>query len=508
MVLNRRFEFEPFDFETEFAGTELERLIAELDDQQQTELAPGSCPDVPVPASRRPRVLVRGSVHSAVREIQRKLNAFHAYQVAAGLPGLRDAPLVEDCIFGKNTYTAVKSFQELVFPGLPAEHDGKVGPHTWGQLDAIALGPGPGRVARLTVEQLRVTDDSFVVPLNWNQVIGLDTAALNLELTASGLPPATMPSLIGVELLSRPPNRAVGAATLGAAARFEALRFRPDPAVPNRIVYRFSLPLNSIGAFLKVERSLKEMATVVRNGGTSDAEFRAALGWNIRGIATQPVAAGTTTGSESGEIPDAFALFRAAGVEVLDVKVPAQLNWHVPGTVKRLVRSPADVVYYSGHGLSSSGKLAIDTENKPCGETGAYSNWLGPADLTRVWTSPMDLDVLILAGCSVLRIDFSTSPPSGPGVAWSRLLSGRGGPLVALLGYRGSAPCDNPSGNRIAKRMAQRMALGSTTFARDWLEVNGDNNANNAVAMDGRGYWWIEGTFFGGYDIKGPIPFS
>ena len=155
MVLNRRFEFEPFDFETEFAGTELERLIAELDDQQQTELAPGSCPDVPVPASRRPWVLVRGSVHSAVREIQRKLNAFHAYQVAAGLPGLRDAPLVEDCIFGKHTYTAVKSFQELVFPGLPAEHDGKVGPHTWGQLDAIVLGPGPGRVARLTVEQLR-----------------------------------------------------------------------------------------------------------------------------------------------------------------------------------------------------------------------------------------------------------------------------------------------------------------------------------------------------------------
>ena len=76
----------------------------------------GSCPDVPVPVSKRPRVLVRKSKHSAVREAQRKLNAFHAYRVAAGLPGLRDSPLVEDCDFGKHTFEAVKSFQELVFP--------------------------------------------------------------------------------------------------------------------------------------------------------------------------------------------------------------------------------------------------------------------------------------------------------------------------------------------------------------------------------------------------------
>ena len=286
MALNIRFEVEPFEFEDE------------LGEAWETGPGPaaapvaGSCPDVPVPPSKRPRLLVRGSVHSAVREVQRKLNAFHAYQVAAGLPGLRDAPLVEDCVFGKHTFAAVKSFQELVFPGMPVEHDGKVGPHTWGQVDAIALGPGPGRVAQLTVEQLRVTDDGFAVLLNWNQVIGLDTAALNVELIASGLPPATMPSLIGVDLSSRLPNRSRGTATLGASARFEAPRFRPDPANPNRIVYRLSLPLNRFGDFLKVERSLKEMATIVRNGGTSDTEFRTALGWNLRGTATQPVVVG------------------------------------------------------------------------------------------------------------------------------------------------------------------------------------------------------------------------
>jgi peptidoglycan hydrolase-like protein with peptidoglycan-binding domain len=504
MAGNVRFAFEPFGFGPAAAETELDRLIAGLDEGEQEGEVKGSCPDVVVPPAKRPRVLLRGSVHSAVREIQRKLNGFHAYRLAAGQPGLRDAPLVEDCIFGQHTEAAVRSFQELAFPGQPVEHDGKVGPHTWAQLDAIVL--GPGGVAQLTVESLRVTDDSTSVALGWNQVIGLDTTNLNIEITASGLPPATMPPQIGVTLSSRAPNGAGGTATLAAAARFDVPRLRADPANPNRIVYRLGLALNSVGAFLKVERTIKEVATIVRNGGTSDVEFRRALGWNVRGIATQPTASGTATGSESGEVPDAFALFRAAGVEVLEVRVPAQPNWRIPAAVKRLIRNPADVVYYSGHGLSSSGKLALDIENKPCGEHGTYVDWLGPGDLSPVWVSPIDLDVLILAGCSVLKIDFSTSPPSGPGVAWSRLLMGKGGPLAALLGYQKGAPCDSPNGERIAKEMGQRLARGSTSFARDWLTANGDHNANNAVAMDSRGYWWIEGTLFGGYDIKGPEP--
>jgi hypothetical protein len=84
------------------------------------------------------------------------------------------------------------------------------------------------------------------------------------------------------------------------------------------------------------------------------------------------------------------------------------------------------------------------------------------------------------------------------------LLRGQGGPLAALLGYQKGAPCDNPNGDRIAQQMAQRMTAGSTSFAHDWLTVNGNNNANNAVAMDDQGYWQIEGTMFGGFDIKGP----
>ena len=479
----------------------LEYSPVQFDYGMEQELS-GSCPDVPVPVGKRPKVLVKGSKHSTVREAQRKLNAFHAYRVALGLPGLRDSPLVEDCDFGKLTFAAVKSFQELVFPGQPIEHDGKIGPHTWSQLDAIVV--GPTRSAQVEFAPLRIMNDSFTSALVWDQVIGLDTASLNVEFVAWGLPPATMPAQITIEISSRAPNKVSGTATLS-SLKLAAARFGPELVNPNRIIYRLSRALMNVGEFLKVERQIKEVATIVRTGGTSDVHFRAALGWNPRGIGTQAITIGTSTGSESSEVPDAFTLFRAAGVEVLELKVPAQLNWRVPASVKRLVRSPADVVYYSGHGLSSTGKLVVDINNRVCGAGGgSYRDWLGPSDLTAVWTSPMDLDVLIIAGCSVLKIDFSTTPPTGPGLQWSRLLRAKGGPLTGLCGYRAGGPCDSPQGNKIAKEMAQLMARGSINFARDWLTVNGNNNANNAVAMNDQGYWWIEGTWTGGFNIKGP----
>lgn len=417
------------------AGTQPPSLSTEFDtelaDWEQFELVPGRCLDVPVPPNRRPRVLVRGSVHSAMREVQRKLNAFHAYRLAAGLSGLRDAPLAEDCDFGKHTFEAVKSIQEQVFPGVQAEQDGKIGSRTWAQLDAVVV--GTNRLAQVTVERFRITDDRFTGSLSWNQVIGLDIATLNLELVASGLPSAAMPAQIRVELSSRAPNRVSGATTLSIPVRLDVPSVSTDAGNPNRIVYRLSQPLASIGDFLKVERRVKEVTTIVRSGGTSDKEFRRALGWNLRGIATQPLVTGTQTGSEAGEIPDAFALFRSAGVEVLELRVLPQPNWNIPSAVKRLIRNPAEVLYYSGHGLSRSGKLAIDTNNRPCPDPdhlGRYSDWLGPVDLTSVWTKHMDLDLLILAGCSVLNIDFSSSLPRGTGMEWAKLLVSKGGPLL------------------------------------------------------------------------------
>src|SRR6266540_2864664 len=107
------------------------------------ETVVGPCADVPIPPSGRPRLLIRGSVSPAVRDVQRRLNDIHARRFMASLPGIDRAPLLEDCVFGKDTFAAVLSFQRIAFPGNPAEHDGKVGPHTWAALDASAL-PGPG----------------------------------------------------------------------------------------------------------------------------------------------------------------------------------------------------------------------------------------------------------------------------------------------------------------------------------------------------------------------------
>jgi len=470
-----------------------------------TETVKGSCPDVPVPPASRPRVLRQGSVHSAVREIQRKLNAFHAYRIAAGLTGLTDAPLEEDCGYGRNTRAAVLSFQRLVFPTTPVDVDGEVGARTWTQLDAIVV--GPGNVAQVTVEELWFAGPTGTnVKLRWDEVLGLDTTTVEVVLTASGLPAATMPAEVVVELISRPPNREPGSGSLSSAATWGISLEGPDPAKPARMRYRNTRAVTAVGGFLTIRSGIAELATVVRSGGTSDARFRAALGATSRGIATQPLSASGSTGDETRETPDAMALFRAGGVEVLELAVQAQPNWRAPTAVRRLVRSPADVFYYSGHGLSASGKLAIDTTGGPCGSRGVYADWLGPADLAAVWPATMDLDVLAMAGCSVLRIDLSTTPPTGPGVAWSRLLRSKGGPLIALLGYQRGAPCDSPNGEAIATTMAAKMASGSKDYARDWLTVNGDANANNAVAIDSSGYWTIETTFGGGYNISGPQP--
>lgn len=125
-------------------------------EQPQTAKAVGPCPDLPVPPEERPRTLLRGAIHSAVRDAQRRLNAFHASQLAAGRPGLPDMPLREDCMFGSATHNAVLAFQRQVFPTTPAEHDGRLGPRTWARLDGAPAVPRTTRRPRvLSTERMR-----------------------------------------------------------------------------------------------------------------------------------------------------------------------------------------------------------------------------------------------------------------------------------------------------------------------------------------------------------------
>src|SRR5262249_48901878 len=162
---------------------------------------------------------------------------------------------------------------------------------------------------------------------------------------------------------------------LSAPVSVDLTRFGPDTTNARRILYRLGRPLSDVGEFLRVRGPIKKVATVVRIGGTSDAEFRRALGWQSHGSARQPTAPSLSSGSESTETPDARTLFHAAGVEVLQVSVAARTNWRVPGPVRSLVRSPANVLYYSGHGRRS-GMLGLELEPRECPDVGPLADWL------------------------------------------------------------------------------------------------------------------------------------
>lgn len=134
----------PTDVESEGGGSVLQRGAAGATSRSTRELVaeaggvPGPCPDIVEPHRR----LSTGSQNPSAREAQRKLNLFHASELAAGRPGLDGCPLTPDCIFGSRTLWATRSFQQRVFPNQPGEWDGIIGPKTWRKLDLVQP-PGP-----------------------------------------------------------------------------------------------------------------------------------------------------------------------------------------------------------------------------------------------------------------------------------------------------------------------------------------------------------------------------
>jgi phosphatidylserine/phosphatidylglycerophosphate/cardiolipin synthase-like enzyme/peptidoglycan hydrolase-like protein with peptidoglycan-binding domain len=110
----------------------------------------------------------RGSQGAPVREAQHKLNQVHALELLNGRPGLRDAPLVEDGDFGSKTHNATISFQQLVFPNQPAQHDGMIGPRTWAQLDARVETPSLPVIPVIPTPSTPVVVPSFNTnPSHW-----------------------------------------------------------------------------------------------------------------------------------------------------------------------------------------------------------------------------------------------------------------------------------------------------------------------------------------------------
>jgi hypothetical protein len=120
-----------------------------------------------------------------------------------------------------------------------------------------------------------------------------------------------------------------------------------------------------------------------------------------------------------------------------------------------------------------------------------------PADLQSYWKVPFDLELLILAGCAVLDLAAGNSSLlKGPGADWAKLLKIKGGPLSAILGYRGIPPADNVV-SAIAARMGAALKAGvkANLWVPTWIEINAENpgkNTWNAVGIDPKGYWCIE----------------
>lgn len=138
---------------------ETERMAhAEGDGLSRDEPAP-SCAD----SGRRP-MLVRGAVGPSVGTVQCRLNTIHTKSTAQGGEPIADAPLAVDSVFGDHTQTAVRSFQQQVFPVTPIEWDGIVGPKTWTALDAAIEGERPPSYCPRAASSATDAFASFVDP--------------------------------------------------------------------------------------------------------------------------------------------------------------------------------------------------------------------------------------------------------------------------------------------------------------------------------------------------------
>src|SRR5215212_571370 len=272
----------------------------------------------------------------------------------------------------------------------------------------------------VTVTVLRFTDNSGTVvldsPQGWMDFVVGFNAELNIVAEARGAAFIDMPNTLPVDLQSRSPNRSGGRASLATMLRQNL----PKHSDVGGGVTRYQLSESWDGLPFKKD-SVREVATVVRAGkdATADRTFRASLLYTVRGFARQPFAklnpGGKTVTFDSDlgdpnskrETPPAESIMVSGGLEVLEARVPVAAERKVPaGVVARgLVRSPADIWFYSGHGVES-GELAVGPLNGH-----SYAPWKEPSDFLSAWVTSgnkartADMKIFIINGCNVLNLD-------------------------------------------------------------------------------------------------------
>jgi hypothetical protein len=358
-------------------------------------------------------------------------------------------------------------------------------------------------MAMITVRDVWFSDDAGTLrldtPAGWQGgAVGItgasgSTSAINLFAVAEGALFSDMPDTLPVELTSRSPNHAGGSATL---TPLHLTLSKTLDLLGLRALYSLTKAWSDL-PFKEVD-SRREVATVMRQDigtpATAADRFRATLHHTGRGAARQPSFAKNPDGTFSlpgdpapkKEVPPAEFVTLGGGVEVLEARVPPAADRVVTaGAARALVRSPADIWFYSGHGLPS-GELAVG----PLDGTHDYFVWKEAADFLDAWVKSgntsrtVDMRMLIINGCNVLNLDSSNGEP---GKEWAKLMQARGGNLTHILGYAAKAPLDIGGGADIAARIGEAIRKGDDPV-KAWLDVNAAHKRWGAVAMDAKGY--------------------
>jgi len=349
------------------------------------------------------------------------------------------------------------------------------------------------------------SDDAFEEALTWDNVIGVDTHNMNIVAESSD-----GAAILSATISSRAPNRKSHPTSLSGPIEISLL-----PRGDGRFTY--FMKENDLNTFFNSEDTTEKYAFITRPGGTSAAIFADELGWANRGEGELPDKIDPATnlwasaGSEVNEVPDSAVILRSGGVEVIEVSIFDGIGDYL--TAKALVRSPADVLYFSGHAdsygfLSQADGQTFGWPGDPNADADARRAILS-AIVSNLSSAP-DLSVIALAGCEFLREETRD--------IWAQFVRRDGD---AVLGYEGLAPVDSAndtefarrypnwskltldSGENIAAMFARDLRDGSEDIVTAWLSANANSRSWHAAGIDRNGFWHLdEERIFG----KVPIP--
>jgi hypothetical protein len=201
-----------------------------------------------------------------------------------------------------------------------------------------------------------------------------------------------------------------------------------------------------------------------------DSEAFAGLAHEDRGRASRDPASSLASAPSVSAPSESY--FKAAGREIIVVSYGNTVS------SRRQIMNQADYFYYSGHGHHAIASLQGD---------------FTPAMARLYWNR--DLDVAIIAACSVLDINdyngLAGNAAASPGKVWEQA-----GPGI-LLGYNYVAPGDAGGAPERIMRfwVANRGSLGDVDA---WMEANARNKAWNACAVvKGQKYVYFRKSFWG-----------